>query len=291
MHEPTSIPIHEIPTDAREHAEPETGGSESVHVGGSGIEEAIDVLIGLISLGASAAASVVRGTPGQDPEPANEHAALVTGAAAGFLIEGLRASGALLSSLERTLVAPAAAAAGTAAERPEVRELLEHWRASWETQRDRSDPAAADAVKAGIRRGADALLDQLDLTDLVIEHLDVQRVAEQIDMDALLKRLDIDRLLDRIDMDRLTARIDIDALVARLDVEAVLDGLDMAAIVADVIEQLDLPALIRETTADATSEGVHSARLRGVGADRTLRRAVDRLLARAADNEEAGTGS
>ena len=290
MHESTPIPIHENPTAA--DAVPDDGGATSeassdAHF--SGIDQAIDILIGLVTLGVSATSSIVRGT--EEPTPTSDNAALVTGAAAGFLIEGLRATGAMLTALERTVVAPAAAAAGTAADRPEVRELLEHWQGSWEAQRERGDPAASDALKAGIRRGADALLGQLNLTDLVIEHLDVQRVAEQIDMDALLERLDVDRLIDRIDMDRLAGRIDINALVARLDVEAVLDGLDIASIVAGVIEQLDLPELIRETTADATSEGVHSARLRGAGADRALRRAVDRLLARDANDgpDEAGT--
>jgi hypothetical protein len=272
MHESTPIPIHENPTAS--DAVPDDAGATSEappDAGVSGIDQAIDILIGLVTLGVSATTSIVRGT--EEPTPTSENAALVAGAAAGFLIEGLRAAGAMLTALERTVVAPAAAAAGTAADRPEVRELLEHWQGSWELQRERGDPAASDALKAGIRRGADALLGQLDLTDLVIEHLDVQRVAEQIDMD------------------RLAGRIDIDALVARLDVEAVIDRLDMASIVAGVIEQLDLPELIRETTADATSEGVHSARLRGADADRALRRAVDRLLARDANDGSDGAGT
>ncbi|MEP6757601.1 MAG: hypothetical protein ABJB55_00230 [Actinomycetota bacterium] len=279
MHEPTPIPIHELPTD------PDPSGEAPGTAVPPGVEQAIDVLIGLVTLATNAAASILRGD--EEPGAGAEGATLVTGAAAGFLIEGLRAAGAVLTAFERTLVAPATTVAGAAAERPEIRELLEHWQASWEEQRDQSEPVAADTLRRGIRRGADALMDQLDLTQLVIDHLDIQRVAEQIDIDALVGGLDIDRLIDRMDMDRLASRIDIDALVARLDVEAVVDNLDVAAIAADVIDELDLPQLIRDATADITSDGVRTARLRGVGADRALRRAVDRILAR---SEATDTG-
>ena len=92
--------------------------------------------------------------------------------------------------------------------------------------------------------------------------------------------LDIDALASRIDMDRLTDRIDIDALVARLDVETLLARLDVPAIAAQVIDELDLPEMIRAVTADAASEGVRDVRLRGVEADRAISRVVDRLLSR-----------
>jgi hypothetical protein len=274
MHEPTPIPIHDLTVESE--VTPDEAGSSSEEAGVSGVEQAIDILIGLVTLGASATSSIVRG--GEEPTPGSDNAALVSGAAAGFLIEGLRAAGAVLTAVERTLVAPAAAAAGTAADRPEVRELLEHWHASWEAQRERSDPAASDALRQGIQRGADALMDQLDVTELVIEHVDIQRLAGQVDVDALMERADVDRI---------AARIDVDAIAGRLDVAAFLDRLDLAAIAADVIEQIDLPQLIREATADTTSDGVRSVRLRGVDADRALRRAVDRLLRREDDGERA----
>jgi len=274
MHEPTPtptpspIPIRELPE------EPEA--EESPSSAQSGVEHAIDILIGLVTLGASATSSVVRGT--DQPPSSSNNADLVTGAAAGFVIEGLRAAGAILTALERTVVAPAAAAAGTAADRPEIRELLEHWQGSWEAQRERSDPAASEALRQGIRRGADALMSQLDVTELVLEHVDIQRIAEQVDVDALM---------EGVDLNGLAARIDVDAIAARLDVGAMLDRLDLTAIASDVIEQLDLPQLIREATADTTSESVHRVRIRGVGADRKVRRTVDRLLRRTGDEQEA----
>jgi len=280
MHEPTPIPIHDLPSEPRSPSDAEAGEERgaSAETGASGIDQVIDVLIGLVTLGASATTSIVRG-PDEESDAGTDNATLVAGAAAGFLIEGLRAAGAMLTAVERTVVAPAAAAAGTAAERPEVHELLVHWQQSWDEQRERSDPAASEALRRGVRRAADAVMDQLDTTDLVLEHVDIQRIAETVD---------INPLVDRLDMDRLTDRIDIDALVARLDIGAVVDRLDIAAIAADVIDQLDIPDLIREVTADTTSESVRNVRLRGIGADRTITRVADRLLRR---DRSDGAGS
>jgi hypothetical protein len=260
MHEPTPtpIPIHDLsagdPSVAKDEAPEED--PRTPRTASSGIEQAIDILIGLVTLGASATSSVVHGS--EEPTPATDSATLVTGAAAGFLIEGLRAAGAMLTALERTVVAPAASAAGTAAERPEVRELLQHWQQSWDEQRKRSDPAPPKpfAAASGARRG---VMEQLDVTDLALEHVDIQRIAETVD---------INPLVDRLDMEALTDRIDMDALVARLDIEALVGQVDIAAITADVIDQLDIPDLIREVTAETTTESVRSIRLRGVGADR-----------------------
>ena len=117
------------------------------------------------------------------------------------------------------------------------------------------------------------------MTDLVLEHVDIQRIAETVDINPLVDKLDMDRLTDRIDMDALVARLDIGALVGRLDI---------AAIAADVIEQLDIPDLIRQVTGETTSESVRNVRLRGVGADRAISRVADRLLRRA---DDAGPGS
>jgi hypothetical protein len=278
MHEPTPIPIHDLPSNSGPDAESGGERGSRAEPGASGIDQVIDVLIGVVTLGASATTSIVRGTE-DEPTAGTDNATLVAEAAAGFLIEGLRADGAMLTAVERTVVAPAAAAAGTAGERPEVHELLVHWQQSWGEQRERSDPAASEALRRGVRRAADAVMEQLDTTDLVLEHVDIQRIAETVD---------INPLVDRLDMDRLTDRIDMDALVARLDIGALIGRLDIAAIAADVIDQLDIPDLIREVTADTTSESVRNVRLRGVGADRTITRVADRLLRR--DRKE-GAGS
>lgn len=117
----------------------------------------------------------------------------------------------------------------------------------------------------------DALLDRLDLTDLVVDRVDVDRLADAIS---------IDRLMGRIDLNEVAAGIDVDAVAARLDVERVVDRLDLVAIANEVIDGIDLPTIIRESTETMAAETMDGVRERGVRADRFVARVVDRALLR-----------
>jgi hypothetical protein len=256
MPDAEAIPIHELPHEA----EADGGGSH----GPGATERAVDLLAGMVSFGASL---VVAALDGEDDDRSAGLASVVA-AGAGLLLEGLRAAGPVLGSVERT-AGPAVANTGAA---QTVGDLMDHWRATWEERRaDDEQRAADDDLRRGFQRTVDTVLDQLDLTALVLDHLDVQRVASVIDLNAMTADLD---------MDRLTDRIDIDALVARLDVEALLARLDVPAIAAKVIDELDLLQMIRAVSADTASEGVRDMRLRGVEADRAIQRVVNRLLSR-----------
>jgi hypothetical protein len=83
------------------------------------------------------------------------------------------------------------------------------------------------------------------------------------------------------------AKIDVNAIAQRLDLEAFLARVDMVKIATELIEQLDLAQLIREASRDTASDGVRTVRLRGVDADRAIRRAVDRVLGRDDHSEHA----
>jgi hypothetical protein len=87
-------------------------------------------------------------------------------------------------------------------------------------------------------------------------------------------------LVRRIDVNELAARVDVDAIASRIDIEELIRRLDLAQIASDVIEELDLADLVRDAASETTSEGVRTVRLRGVDADRAIRRAVDRVLSR-----------
>jgi|1186.fasta_scaffold20050_2 hypothetical protein len=274
MREPEPIPIHEIP------AEP---GAASSEAGASATERGIDFLAGVVSFGAGLVVSALDGE--QDDDRSAGLAAFVA-AGAGLFLEGLRAAAPVLGSIERT-AGPTIGSSGAA---DSIGELLDHWRESWEDRHeDDRQRDAEDQLRAAFQRSVDTLLDQLDLTSLVLDHVDIQRIASTLDLapllatldvDALAARLDMNRMLDRIDMDRLLDRIDMERLTARIDVEALLDRVDLPAVASDVIDDLDIPQVIREATADTASEGVRDVRLRGVEADQAIRRAVDRLLSR-----------
>lgn len=87
-------------------------------------------------------------------------------------------------------------------------------------------------------------------------------------------------IIDSIDIDAIVARVDLDAIVARIDIDAVLDRIDLAALVRQIIEEIDLPDLIRETSGAVSSEAVVGIRMQGIQADERVSRIVDKILQR-----------
>jgi hypothetical protein len=139
------------------------------------------------------------------------------------------------------------------------------------------------------------VLRRVDLTDLVrtgvdldelVAGVDLDAAAARLDLDAVLARLDLDAVVGRVDLDSLVARVDVaavvdrvdlDAAAARLDLDAVIGRLDLTGIAAGVIEDLDLPELIRESTGSMASDTVRGARMQGIAADEAVARAMERL--------------
>jgi hypothetical protein len=260
MPEPIPIPI-----PIRDDLGPEPGGSPGGGSGPTTSDRLADLLVDVIAACTNGALALL------DPSTPEERSERRTGAAAGLLIEGVRATGALLGAVERSLAGPAAAADGA----PVLGDLLTHWRATWDRARA-DEPALGEAVL----RAVDSFLDGVDLTSFVESHIDVGRLAAQVDVNALVADLDIDALTARIDVEALAARINVDALARGIDIQALVDRLDLAAIASEVIDELDLTHLIAETTRDTASDGVRTVRLRSVQADRAVRTVVDRILAR-----------
>lgn len=71
-----------------------------------------------------------------------------------------------------------------------------------------------------------------------------------------------------------------DAIIARLDIDAIVNRLDLAAIANNVIDEIDLPAIIRESSGSMASEAMLDVRMRGIEADEIVNRIVDRILRR-----------
>jgi hypothetical protein len=161
------------------------------------------------------------------------------------------------------------------------------------------------------------LVRRLDLTDIVADHVDVDRILTRVDLDAAASRLDLNALVDGLDIDRVimsidlmdvvhrsldldalvasvdldaaaarldvdaaAARLDIDAAAARLDIDAVIGRVDLVALARDVIAQLDLPEIIRESTGSMASDTVRGARMQSISGDEALSRIIDRLSMR-----------
>ena len=85
----------------------------------------------------------------------------------------------------------------------------------------------------------------------------------RVDLDGVAAELDIDKVLDRVDFDRVMAqRVDLIGLA-----EYVVDG-------------IDLPRIIRESTGSVASESLRGVRTRSMDADQALAALVDRMLLR-----------
>ena len=205
-----------------------------------------------------------------------------------------------------------------------------------------------------IKRVVDAALAELDLTKIVLEHVDLDRVAEaldidgivagvdldaavaRVDLDAAVRRVDLDQIVGRINVDGIVAsvdidtvvdrvdiesivnrldlneiagRLDIDGIVAEVDLQAIVDRLDIAGVVAKVdpdpvvarvnfdaamsqidligiaqrvVDGIDLPGIIRESTGSLATEAVAGVRVQGQAADDAVGQLVGRVLRRRA---------
>lgn len=94
----------------------------------------------------------------------------------------------------------------------------------------------------------------------------------------------MDRILDEIDLNAVVhERLDIDALVADLDIDAVINRIDLIALADKVIEGVDLPGIIRESTNTVSAEVMANVRTQGERADDLVAGIVDRVLGRERD--------
>ena len=131
------------------------------------------------------------------------------------------------------------------------------------------------------------VVQRLDLTRLVEDNVDLDRIVSTVDLDAAVARVDLDAAVRRVDLDAIVATVDLDAAVERVDLEAVISRIDLIGIVEEVLDVIDLPAIIRDSTGSMASETVRGARMTSMGADDAISRAVDRALFR---RRRAGVG-
>ena len=140
---------------------------------------------------------------------------------------------------------------------------------AWREARTESTRVAELFADAVVPQLVDAVVDRLDLTDLVLERVDLRAVISSIDLDEIVGRVDMTAIIDGLDIDAVAARVDVQKIVDRLDLVAIADG---------VIEELDLAAIIRGSTETMAAETVDGIRVQGLRADRFVARVVDRTL-------------
>jgi hypothetical protein len=121
---------------------------------------------------------------------------------------------------------------------------------------------------------ADAIIERIDLTDVVIEQVDLNRIVTSA--------------LDTLDLTQLVIdRVDVDAIVAEADIDAVIDRVPIIPLANYVIDEIDLPQIIRDSTSGVAGDAMNTLRRQGVGADRLVARLVDRATFRKSRKLEA----
>jgi len=118
----------------------------------------------------------------------------------------------------------------------------------------------------------DPVLDRVDLTSLVIQRVDLERLVG-----AVLDTMDLTELvLDRVDLHRI-----VEAALDSLDLtQLVRDRVDVASLAEEVVDEIDLPDIIRESSSGVAGEVVDGARLSAVAGDELINRWIDRFLQR-----------
>jgi len=134
-----------------------------------------------------------------------------------------------------------------------------------------------DAVVA--RADLDAVIARVDIA-AVLDRVDLNTIIDRLDLDAIVGSVDLDAVAAKIDLEAIVKRVDPDAVIARVDVDATLARLDLAAIARQVIDDIDLPEILRQSTGAVSSEAVREIRDESMLADEALARFVDRVLRR-----------
>jgi len=236
------------------------------------------------------ASSELAGPPRAPDEP-TDLPRLVAAAALGVAVEAQRrsldAAVAVVARFGRPLAV--LARPGVAFARGSVAVARHHlnldgWAARGLAEQRRAQEVATRAVRAVIAAVLDAIdLDQVvarvDL-DRIIGRVDPNQIAARIDLNRIVERIDVDAIAARIDLDGIAARIDLDAIVARVDIDAIVARVDLPGLTEQVIEEVDLGELIRESSSTMASETVDALRVQGMRADGLVNRVVDRILLR-----------
>ncbi|NLG48042.1 hypothetical protein [Gordonia sp. (in: high G+C Gram-positive bacteria)] len=139
-----------------------------------------------------------------------------------------------------------------------------------------------------------AVVSRLDL-DAVVAGVDLQRVIEAIDLNPVLARLDLNPVLARLDLNpvlekvdigAMVARVDLDKVVATVDIDAVLERVDLVTVGNRVVDGVDLSSIVRDASATVTTEMISDVRSGSERADDAVEGFVNRVLRRKSDDDD-----
>jgi hypothetical protein len=287
--------------------EEEQPGSSIPGAGIAGLlEQGMRVGAGMFSAGATAFADALRASmPETDraAESGQDPAATLIGAGLGAAVTATEAAATAaadaadaMAPVISWIIDPKFAKQATEVAGGATRVLDGQWKAAQAETLN----AASSFLSVLVPEIVKGVMDQVDLTAMVRERVDVNAIVEDVDLDRIMERVDIDAVVAKVDMDAIIDRVDvqrvigtvdlnevvdgvdIERIVERVDIISIVDRLDLAAIAQEVIDDVDLPAIVRESSGAMASESVQTVRVQSMNADRLVSRIVDKVLRREA---------
>ena len=87
-------------------------------------------------------------------------------------------------------------------------------------------------------------------------------------------------ITEKVDLDAIMQQVDIAAIVDRVDIPAIVDQIDIGGIVTEVLEEIDLRSIVRESTLGGAGELRDAVRGGAMRTDVAIEKIVDKVLRR-----------
>ena len=261
------------------------------------LRRATDLGLGAASIATSAAVDAIeRFVPGEPSDPDNGITQpgvvrLVPGALMGAGLVAQRRMLDVSASVERGL----AQVVGTLARAPFVgapvratEGYLERWSDVGEVEQARNRALVAEFVRRLAPELATAVIAQLDMDalmgqlpiDAIVARVDIDALLDKVNVEGIIERVDVERIIERVDVEKIIERVDVNAIVGRVDVQAIMGKVDIAPMAQEIISEVDIGAIVRQSTGSITGDMVDGGRLTAMRIDGFVDRVTDRILLR-----------
>lgn len=260
------------------------------------LRRATDLGLGAASIAATAAVGAIeRFVPGEVADAAEVPAPGLLRHVPGALVGvGVVAQRRLLDAsaqVERTMTQIGGVLARTPVVGAPVRATegyLERWSDVGEVEQARNRALVGEFVRRLAPELATAVVAQLDMDSLVgelpidsiVAGVDIEALLERVDVERIIERVDVERIIQRVDVGQIVERVDVNAIVDRVDVQAIMGKVDIAPMAEEIISEVDIGAIVRQSTGSITGDVVDGGRLTAMRIDGFIDRVVDHVLFR-----------
>jgi hypothetical protein len=269
------------------------------------LRRATDLGLGAASIAASAAVDAIeRFVPGEvaagDEVEAPGVVRLVPGALLGAGLVAQRRMLDASARVEKGVAQVAGAIARTPVVGAPVRateQYLGRWSDVGEVEQARNRALVGEFVRRLAPELATAVINQLDMAtltaqlpidtivagvdiDALLDRVDVDSIIDRVDVEKIIDRVDVDKIIDRVDVEKIIDRVDVDRIVGRVDVQAIMSRVDIAPMANDILDVVDIGAIVRESTGSITGDAIDGGRVTAMRMDGFVDRMVDRVLLR-----------